>query len=381
MTGRGRRSHGEGSVFQRSNGRWVAQVDLGWGGGRRRRRTVYGKTEREVLTKRDEIRAQIARGINLAAPPRTVGDWLTEWLQTIKSGDGTSPATVARYDQIIRVQLIPALGRITLSALTPRDVQLMVNDLRRTAAPASVIKVHGVLRNALADAERMDLIHRNVAKAVRPATFSRVERRALTPQEAARLLDQLKGDRLEAVFVLALATGLRRGELLGLHWKDVDLDGQVLRVRHALQRVNGGLTFVPPKTHRSARPVPLPQVAVDALTAQRARQAEDRLNVGQYWEDDDLVFATQIGTPLEPRNVTHRFAVARAAAGLDWLRLHDLRHAFATFVLDQGEELRTVMDLLGHSTIRLTADTYGHVLPTRARSAADAIDRVLGSVR
>lgn len=378
MSGRGRRGHGEGSVFQRANGMWVAQVDLGWIGGRRRRRTVYAGSEREVLAKRDQLRSQLAKGVNLTDPPRTVEQWLNEWLRTVKSGDGTSPSTHDRYDQIVRVHLIPLIGRIKLSALAPRDVQLMVNHLRETAAPASVIKVHGVLRNALADAERMDLVSRNVAKAVRSASLTRTERRALTPTEAAALLSQLEGHRMEGVFVVALSTGLRRGEVLGLRWKDIDVPGRTLFVRQTVQRINGELRFVPPKTHRSARSMPLSRLATSALSAQRARQAEDRLLVGDAWEDHGLVFATHLGTPLEPRNVNRRFTVARSAAGLEWVRLHDLRHAFATFLLDQGEELRTVMDLLGHSTIRLTADTYGHVLPSRARSAAEAIDRVLG---
>ena len=135
---------------------------------------------------------------------------------------------------------------------------------------------------------------------------------------------------------------------------------------------------MPPKTHRSARPVPLSALAVRALRGQRARQAAERLAAGELWEANDLVFASTIGTPMEPRNVNRRFDELRRRAELDWLRLHDLRHAFATFLLDQGEELRTVMELLGHSTIRLTADTYGHVLPARARKATEAIDRLLG---
>ena len=378
MTARSRRGHGEGTVYQRPDGRWTAQIDLGWVGGRRRRKTVYANSERDVLAKRDQIRNQLVRGVNFTDVPRTVEDWLNEWLQTVKSGDGTSASTLERYDQVVRVHIIPTIGRIKLTALTPRDVQLMVSQLRKTAAPASVIKIHGVLRNALGDAERMDLIPRNVARAVRSATLTRTERRALTPTEAAKLLAQLEGNRLEGVFVLALATGLRRGEVLGLRWQDTDLDAKSLFVRQTLQRVGGELRFVPPKTHRSTRTVPLSKLAVSVLSAQRVRQAEDRLLVGPAWEDHGLVFATQLGTPLEPRNVNRRFSTARSAAGLEWVRLHDLRHAFATFLLDQGEELRTVMDLLGHSTIRLTADTYGHVLPSRARSAVDAIDRVLG---
>ncbi len=364
-------------MFQRANGMWVAQIDLGWIAGRRRRRTVYGSSEREVLAKRDQVRNQLAKGVNLADPPRTVEQWLNEWLQTIKVGDGTSASTLARYGQIVRVHLTPLIGRIKLASLAPRDVQLMVSQLRQTAAPVSVIKIHGVLRNALSDAERMDLVPRNVAKAVRSAKLPRTERRALTPDEALTLLGQLQGDHLEIVFIVALSTGLRRGEVLGLRWQDVDLPGRALFVRQTVQRVHGELQLFPPKTHRSTRPIPLSEVTLSALLAQRARQIEDSLLVGVAWEDHGLVFASHLGTPLEPRNVNRRFGTARAAAGQELVRLHDLRHAFATFLLDQGEELRTVMDLLGHSTIRLTADTYGHVLPSRARSAADAIDRAL----
>jgi len=235
-----------------------------------------------------------------------------------------------------------------------------------------------VLRVALSDAERMDLVPRNVAKSAKPPGLSRSERRALTPDKAKALLSAIVGDRLEPLFVLALATGLRRGELLGLRWSDVDLEEKVLFVRQALQRVNGQLTVVAPKTHRSARPLPLSKLATRAVQKQKAKQARERLAAGTLWHDNGLVFSSTIGTPLEPRNVNRRFDELRKRVDLDWLRLHDLRHAFATFLLDQGEELRTVMELLGHSTIRLTADTYGHVLPKRARDAAEAIDKLLG---
>ena len=232
---------------------------------------------------------------------------MTEWLENVKTGGGTSASTLARYDQVVRVHIIPTLGRIKLAALTPRDVQAMVSQLRKSVAPASVVKIHGVLRNALADAERMDLVPRNVAKSVRSATLSRTERRVLTPSEASKLLTELEGDRLAGLFVVALSTGLRRGELLGLRWSDVDLSGRTLFVRQALQRIDGQLRFVPPKTHRSARAVPLSQLAVAAISSQRAKQAEDRLLVERAWVENDLVFASQLGTPLEPRNVNRRF--------------------------------------------------------------------------
>jgi integrase len=224
----------------------------------------------------------------------------------------------------------------------------------------------------------MDLVPRNVAKAAKPPSLSRSERRALTYEEAGALLSAIAGDRLEPLFVVLLATGLRRGEVLGLRWADIDLDAEVLHVRQTLQRVNGCLTIVPPKTHRSARPLPVSKLAAGALTQQRARQEEERLRAGEAWHDLGFAFASVIGTPMEPRNVNRRFEQLRSRAGLSWLRLHDLRHAFATFLLDDGVELRTVMELLGHSTIRLTADTYGHVLPARAREAASVIDKAFG---
>jgi integrase len=230
---------------------------------------------------------------------------------------------------------------------------------------------------ALSDAERLDLVPRNVAKAAKPPGLGRNERRALTPDEAKRLAAMIE-KRHEPLFMVALSTGLRRGELLALRWSDVDLKSGRLFVRRALQRTEGRLQFVQPKTYRSARAVPLSALTLKALERQRVAQAKERLAAGELWQAHDLVFASTIGTPLEPRNVNRVFYDRRADAGLPWLRLHDLRHAFATFLIDQGEELRTVMELLGHSTIRLTADTYGHVLAERARKATSAIDRILG---
>ncbi|MEV4414989.1 tyrosine-type recombinase/integrase [Catellatospora sp. NPDC049609] len=378
MSGKNRRGHGEGSVYEQRPGLWAAVVDLGWIDGKRRRKYVYATSEAEAIKKRDELRRALQLGMNLAATPRTIAEWLGEWLAEKERDGSTKPTTIARYRQVIEGHLIPHLGRIKLDKLAPRDVQRMVAQLRDKMAAASVVKIHAVLRVALADALRLDLIERNAAKAAKLPKLGRTERRALTPAEARKLLTKVSGDRLEAFFVLALTTGLRRGELLGLRWIDVETDEKVLFVRQTLQRVSGQLRIVSPKTHRSARPVPLARLACDALVRHREVQDREMAVVGELWRDSGLVFANTLGGPMEPRNVNRRFEQARKAAGLEWLRLHDLRHAFATFLLHDGQELRTVMDLLGHSTIRLTADTYGHVLPAKARDAADGIDRVMG---
>jgi len=360
-----RRGQGEGSIYEQRPGLWAASIDLGWIDGRRRRKYVYAKTETEVIKKRDDLKRQLQLGVNLAATPRTVAEWLAEWLRDVKAHDGIKPSTLERYRRAVNFHLAPQLGRIKLDKLTPRDVQRMVTALKAKLAPATVVKIHAVLRVALADAERLDLVPRNVAKAVKLPSVGRVERRALTPDEARKLLLELSANRLEALFVLALTTGLRRGELLGLRWSDIDLENRVLFVRQTVQRAEGELQVVRPKTHRSARAVPLAQIACDALVRHQARQQEEKVNAGELWRESGLCFGNTLGGLMEPRNVNRRFEIARKAVGLDWLRLHDLRHAYATFLIHRGQELRTVMDLLGHSTIRLTADTYGHVLPKR----------------
>jgi integrase len=272
---------------------------------------------------------------------------------------------------------VPALGQKRLDKLTAREVQSFLGELSDRVAAGSVVKIHGVLRSALSDAQRLDLVPRNVAKAAKPPSLQASKRRALTFPEAQRLLAAASGDRLEALFVIALTMGLRRGELLGLRWSDFDPADHVLRIERAVQRTAGQLRFVEPKTPRSRRVLPVPQVAVAAFSAHRARQARERLAAGDSWHDDDLIFASSVGTPMEPRNVNRRFNELRAKAGLDWLRLHDLRHACATYLLANGVEARSVMEILGHSTIRLTMDIYGHVLPDRLRAAASAMDRAM----
>jgi integrase len=189
-------------------------------------------------------------------------------------------------------------------------------------------------------------------------------------------VDVLRGDRLEGVFACGLMLGLRRGEILGLCWSDVDLDGAVLYVRRGLQRVDGKLAFVPVKTARSRRRLPIPPRLVEILRRHRAAQAAERAGLGEAWTETGLVFTSSVGTPLEPRNVNRRFDKLRKDAGLPWLRLHDLRHAFASMLFAEGVPARTVMELLGHSTIQLTMNTYTHVMPETQRDAVTRLDRL-----
>ncbi|MGF7238227.1 MAG: tyrosine-type recombinase/integrase [Frankia sp.] len=377
MTGK-RRSHGEGSVYQRaSDGLWVGLVDLGYIEGKRRRKPVYGKTEKEALAKMRDLRRAADRGQDLAAKPRTVAEWLNEWLTDYKAHDGTRPATLARYRQVVNTHLVPALGRTKLDKLKPADVHRMLAARRETSSVGTLIKIHSVLRAALGDAERMELVSRNVARSVRVPGQTSPDRRALTFDEARRFLQATEKDRLYALFVVALTVGLRRGELLGLRWTDVDLGTRTLTVRCSVQRAAGQLRIVEPKTRTSRRVIPLPATAVKALEEHEVRQANEREKAGKAWQDNNLIFASTIGTLMEPRNVSRRFTQLRDGADLSWLRLHDLRHATATFLLAAGIEIRTVMEILGHATVRMTLETYGHALPERMRAAADSMDGLL----
>jgi integrase len=214
---------------------------------------------------------------------------------------------------------------------------------------------------------------------VDPPRVRRPEIHPLTPEQARTFLDAARGDRLEALYSVALAIGLRQGEALGLRWEHIDLDGGELRVRVALQRIAGKLQLVEPKTRQSRRTIPLPQVAVNALRAHRVSQLEERLLAGDRWVDTGLVFCTPKGTPLDARNVTRRFQKLLKQTDLPHQRFHDLRHTCATLLLVQGVPPRVVMEILGHSQISLTMDTYTHVVPALKREAANRMDALLGT--
>jgi len=238
--------------------------------------------------------------------------------------------------------------------------------------------IHAVLRNALESAVREEIITRNVAKLVRvPAPRYKINR-GLTAQQAKATLTAAEGHRLHALYVLALFLGLRRGELLGLRWQDVDLDTAKLEVVQTLQRVGGSLRFVPPKTDDSARTVPLPPVCVDALREHRKRQFAERSEIWPDWEDHGLVFPSRRGTPIEPDNLRRSWSEIRERAGLGPTRLHDLRHTCVTLLLDLGTPPHVVQEIVGHSGIEVTMTIYAHVSLEEKRKALAKLGDALG---
>jgi integrase len=273
---------------------------------------------------------------------------------------------------------IPTLGSVYLERLTAAQVQgVLDRKVRSGMAPQSVVHLRAILRRALNRAMRFGLIGRNVVTLTEPPKVERHEFRVMDETQARAFLQSVAEDRLQALYSLALLTGLRQGELLGLTWADVDLDCGQLRVNHSLQRQAGELRLVPPKTSRSRRVVSVPAVAVGSLREHRVRQLEDRLAAGADWRDANLVFATRKGGPLEPGNVVRSFKRALKRAALPNMRFHDLRHSCATLLLVQGVAPRVVMEILGHSQISLTMDTYTAVIPALQREAAAKLDALI----
>jgi integrase len=376
-----RRGAGEGTIRERRDGRWEARVILTQADGRRARRSLLGRSRGEV---RDRLQAALraeASGLALPAERQTVGTFLDDWLREA-ARPTVRPNTYRSYVGIVRVHLQPGLGRYPLARLTPQHVQAFLNaKSRQHLSPRTVAYIRAVLRQALGQAERWGMVTRNVARLAEPPRVPRREVRPLSPVQARQFLDAIRSDRLEALYLVALGVGLRQGEILGLAWSDIDFEGATVTVRHALQRIDGSLELVEPKSVTSLRVVALPAIVLGALRAHRTRQLEDRLLAGSRWREDPrgLVFTTTVGTPMDGIAVTRRFQAVLAGAGLPRQRFHDLRHACASLLLAQGVAPRVVMETLGHSQISLTLNTYSHVIPALGRAAADQMDAVLGT--
>jgi integrase len=310
---------------------------------------------------------------------QTLGAFLTRWLTDVVEPT-VRPRTFDSYRMIVNRHLIPALGKLRLAHLTPSDVQSYLHQKRAQGLSPRTVQYHrSVLRTALGQALRWEEVSRNVATLVDPPRSERTEVEPFTLDQITALQTALKGHPLEGVIILALATGMRQGELLGLTWVDVDLDGANVRVRQQLQRIKGKLTLCPLKTDRSRRTLALPAFAVEALRRQRIWQLEARLARGERWQDSDLVFPSGTGAPTDAAGLVHRYHKLLDAAGLPRKPFHTLRHSCASFLLAQGHDLRTIMEQLGHSQISLTANIYSHVAQSLKRQAADSLQELFGA--
>jgi integrase len=342
-----------------------------------RRKYFYGETREEVRRKLNTTIHALDAGTHSDARGLTVGEFLDQWLEQVVRPN-VRPWTLAGYEVHVRLHLKPLIGKIPLERLTPMHVQQLIN--RKIAdgmKPKSVRYIRGTLRAALNHGMRWGLVSRNVAALVSNPRVEQYEINPLTPIEARTFLQSLEGNRLKALYSVALTMGLRQGEALGLRWQDIDLELGYLRVSKQLQRIDGRLQLVEPKTNRSRRSLAMPATIVRALQAHREGQAAEKKLAGKDWEDSGLVFTGPEGRPLDGSAISKQFHRLLTDAGLPKRRFHDLRHSCATLLLVQGVSPRVVMDVLGHSQIGLTMNTYAHVIPELRREAADRMDQLL----
>lgn len=377
MTGK-RRGNGEGSIYQLPNGRWRGSVFLGYRQGKPHRKYVTRRTRAEVAAELRRLLEAQRHGQLVTTGGMTVGEWFAVYLDQVAK-PGLRPRTFDRYSSDIAGHILPAIGRHRLDKLRPAQLAGLYNaKAAEGLSPASLRHIHAVIRRALNVAVRWQVLAANPAVLVDAPQARPHEFVPLSAVQARRLIHAAKQDRMQARWLVGLALGLRQGEALGLWWEDIDLNAGLLRVRRALQRQRGGgLVFTDPKTQRSKRTLPLPAPLLTALRDHQQQQAKEQITAGSLWRGSPCVFTTPVGTPIDPRNDYREFKKLLAHAELPSVRLHDLRHTAASLLLAQGVPARVVMEILGHSAIALTMNTYSHVAPEVSREAADRMAQML----
>lgn len=372
------RAHGTGSIFrhpERRNKPWVAQILLDNGKTRQR----YFRTQEEAATALNEMLYEQKRGMLPSEKDQTVEQHFEHWLEVHKTQIRQS--SYLEYQRILKRHILPKLGHLSLQQLTARDIDTFyAQKLEEGLSPTRIAAFHSTIHMALQQAVRWRLLARNVSEDVSPPreTQSR-ERQVLTPEQAQQLLLAAKGHRLEAMVTVALATGMRRGELLALCWNDIDFSQRCLFIRHSVRLLPGGYRLSDPKTPRSKRTIPLPQFALESLQQHRLRQLEAKLKAGPAWEDHDLVFCNIYGRFLSTRSLFYLFASLLKKAGLPHMRFHDLRHSAATILLAMGVPIKVIQELLGHSDIGTTLNIYGHVLTSMQQEAVEKLENFFGN--
>ncbi len=371
MARRKLRGHGEGSIYQRKDGRWVAEITLE----DHSRKQFYGKSKKEVQEKLRHGIMQQKQGMLATGPQQTVEQFLEYWLEDVHKAR-IRQGTYVGYRIILDKHLIPGLGHIWLQKLTAQHVQsLYAKKLKEGFTAKRVRDMHMVLRGALGYAKRIKLVGSNVCDDVELPQSKQREIQPLTPEQAQVLLQKVREHHLEALLALALTTGMRRGEILGLRWQDIDLQKGTLQVCRAVSYFGRrGFLVGEPKTEKSKRKITLPQFVVEALKRHRTIQLATRLQAGATWIENDLVFSNKCGGFIVPVTLTNHFSKLLEEIGLPHMRFHDLRHSAATLLLNMGVPAKVVQEILGHSTFSTTMDRYSHVLPSMQQEAMDKMD-------
>lgn len=380
-----KRNHGEGTIYYRKNeGRWCAQATIGLDeNGKPKRITIYGKTKKEVKEKLQQTCASISKGLIVDDEKVTVEKWLETWLWEYKH-QMLRPSTFGDYECIIRIHINPNIGNIRLRELRPEHLQKLYNQKFAEGKSDSKIRhIHNIMHAALDQAMKNGLIARNVSEATTlPKRKETREIKVLTHEEEKRFIEALEGERLRAAFIIAISTGVRLGELLALTWDNVDFKNGTIAIKKSIRRVKTfdensqnktQIVFQEPKTKSGKRTLPIPQFALKELQEHKKRQLEEKLQAGPLYKDNNLVFTTYVGTPIEATKLIKVFKKICKKAQID-INFHALRHTFATRLLEANEHPKVVQELLGHGDISITLNTYSHVLPEVKQKAMDKIN-------
>jgi integrase len=364
-----------GTLRQRAKGTWTIQVYLGEDPVTKKKRylarTVKG-TKREAELALAKLIQAVETGMDFDSGRITVAEYLDRWLAA--SARSLRQKTLERYRELVRIHVVPIVGGVRLEKLQPLHLERVYQEiLAKGRSGQTALHVHRLLFTALRQAVAWQLLHRNVAEAVTAPKPEPKDIPPLTRKDVEKLLQVVKDTDLEVLTVLALGTGMRLGEVLGLRWQDVDLEGGRARIVQTIQQTSTGPVVVPPKSDRSRRIVLLPSFVTQPLKRHKAAQAERRLICGAEWQDNDLVVDRGDGGPLLTRVISRRFSTAMRKVGLD-LTFHGLRHGHASLMLAAGVDMKVVSERLGHSTIAITADLYTHVAEEVHRKAADRFD-------
>jgi integrase len=371
-----RRGHGEGSIYQRKDGRWVASIVLE----NHQRKDIYGKTRKEVQEKlrvalNDKKQGTLGTGASVK-----LGAYLIDWLDNVHKST-IRMTTYTQYHSIIKAHIIPALGHVTVQKLTVQMIQTFyTKKIESGATHSRVMGIHAVLHKALDDAVRWNIISRNVSDLVSLPAATTHEIQPLTVDQVHTLMEVVKGHHFEALILVAVTTGMRRGELLALRWSDIDFENGFIYIRRSVGRVpKMGFVENDPKTRMSKRKITLPDVVIKALKEHQLRQEQAKQLVSKRWQEHNIVFPNKFGGFHYTNRMLITFHALVAKAGLPRIRFHDLRHSAATILLIKGVHPKVVQELLGHSKISITMDIYSHVLPSMQKDAMDTMDQIFKS--
>jgi integrase len=376
-----RRGNSEGSSpRRRPDGRWQINRRVTDESGESSRHTVYGATAQEARDKASEIRRRVEGGQPARDRRETVAAFTQHWIDTSLQASERKQNTKVMYAGVARTHILSSsIGRLRLDQIRPSHVEGWVVELRRKGLAESTIRsAYTILRAVLDTAVRDGALAVNPAAVIRRPRVTAKEAPHLTPTQVTALLRAAEGTRYAPLFALLVHTGLRRGEALALQWSDVDLDRRMLRVRGTLSRIDGALVVTEPKTAKSRRFVPISAPAELLLRTLQAAQAEERRQAGSAWRHTGFVFTTEFGEPCDPRNAFRALRAAAIKAGLTHAGLHTLRHSAASVMLTRGVPLKVVSEILGHSSIAITGDVYGHVAPDVSSEAVDILGDAFG---